>query len=99
MAYGEKKDLVKRTQSDKGLKDKAFKDVTDPKYDGYQKDQLQWFIIFLIKILKEVVLLMNQIISWQMNFISQLLENFKKEKFIHFLETILGVLILLICNH
>ena len=38
MAYGEKKDLVKRTQSDKGLKDKAFKDVTDPKYDGYQKD-------------------------------------------------------------
>ena len=38
MAYGETKDLVKRTQSDKGLKDKAFKVATDPKYDGYQKD-------------------------------------------------------------
>ena len=30
---------------------------------------------------------------WQMNFINQLIENFKKEKFIHHLETIFGVLI------
>ena len=33
-----------------------------------------------------------------MNFINQLLENFKKEKFIHHLETIFGVFIQLICN-
>ena len=37
MAYGKSKDLVKRTQSNKVLKDKAFKIASDPKYDGYQK--------------------------------------------------------------
>ena len=37
MAYGESKDLVKRTQSDKVLRDKAFKIASDPKYDGYQR--------------------------------------------------------------
>ena len=30
-------DLVKRTQSDKVLKDKAFEIATDPKYDDYQR--------------------------------------------------------------
>ena len=38
----------------------------------------------------EVVWLINQIINWQVNFINQLLENSKKEKFIHFLETTFG---------
>ena len=37
MAYGKSKDLIKRTQSDKVLKDKAFKIASDPKYDGYQR--------------------------------------------------------------
>ena len=37
MAYGKSKDLVKRTQSDKVLSDKAFKIASDPKYDGYQR--------------------------------------------------------------
>ena len=37
MAYGKSKDLVKRTQSDKVLKDKAFKIVSSPKYAGYQR--------------------------------------------------------------
>ena len=36
MAYGKTKGLVKRTQSDKVLKDKAFKIANDPNYDGYQ---------------------------------------------------------------
>ena len=31
------KNLVKRTQSDKGLRDKVFKVASDPKYDGYQR--------------------------------------------------------------
>ena len=35
MAYGKSKDLARRTQSDKALRDKAFKIATDPKYDGY----------------------------------------------------------------
>ena len=37
MAYGESKDLAKRTQSDKVLRDKAFKIASAPKYDGYQR--------------------------------------------------------------
>ena len=37
MDYGKAKDLVKRTQSDKVLTDKAFKIASDPKYDGYQR--------------------------------------------------------------
>ena len=37
MAYDKTKDLVKRTESDKILKDKAFKIASNPKYDGYQR--------------------------------------------------------------
>ena len=37
MAYGQSKDLAKRTQSDKVFRDKVFKIASDPKYDGYQK--------------------------------------------------------------
>ena len=37
MAYGKTKDLVKRTQSDKVLKDKAFRIASDSNYDGYQR--------------------------------------------------------------
>ena len=37
MAYGKLKDSVKRTQSDKVLRNKAFKIASDPKYDGYQR--------------------------------------------------------------
>ena len=82
MAYGKSKDLIKRAQSDKVLKDKAFEIASNPKYNGYQRGLAsKWFINFLIKNplrlinLNKVVLLMNQIINWQMNFINQLLEN------------------------
>ena len=37
MAYGKSKDLAKKTQSDKVLRDKAFKIASDPKYDGNQR--------------------------------------------------------------
>ena len=36
MVYVKSKDLMKRTESDKVLRDKAFKMASDPKY-GYQK--------------------------------------------------------------
>ena len=36
-AYGKSKDLAKGTQSDKILRDKAFKIASDPKYDSYQR--------------------------------------------------------------
>ena len=37
IAYGKYKDLGKRTQSDKVLKDKAFAIANNPKYDEYQR--------------------------------------------------------------
>ena len=37
MAYGDFKDLTKRTAADKVLRDIAFKIASDEKYDGYQK--------------------------------------------------------------
>ena len=72
MAYGKSKDLIKRTQSDKVLKYKAFKIASNPNYNGYQKglaSMVYKFAIFFC--------------NWQMNFIIQLIENLKKEKFIH----------------
>ena len=57
MAYGKSKDLIKRTQSDKVLKDKAFKSTSDPKYDGYQRGLASMVYKLLIKSLVEVVLL------------------------------------------
>ena len=39
MSYGKKKkDLAKRTQPDKVLRDNAFKTASDTKYDGYQRE-------------------------------------------------------------
>ena len=49
MAYGKSKDLPKRTQSDKVLRDKAFKIASDPKYDGYQRGLASMLYKFLDK--------------------------------------------------
>ena len=37
LVCGDFKDLKRRTQSDKVLKDKTFKIPNNPKYDGYQR--------------------------------------------------------------
>ena len=37
MAYGDFKDLTRRTASDKIMPDKAFDIAKNTKYDGYQK--------------------------------------------------------------
>ena len=37
MTYDKSKDLVKRTESDKFLRDKSFRIASDPKYDGCQR--------------------------------------------------------------
>ena len=48
MAYGDVKDLTKRTTSDKILRDKAS-DVRYHDMMDIKEVLLQWFIIFLIK--------------------------------------------------
>ena len=55
MAYGDFKDLERRTASDKVLRDKAFNIAKNPKYDGYKEGLLLWFINFLIKSRKVVI--------------------------------------------
>ena len=83
MTYGKYKDLVKRTESDKVLRDKAFKTASNPKYDGYEM-----VYKFFDKNLQEVLLNIWQINNLQMNFISQLLENLKDVKSILILKAI-----------
>ena len=94
MAYDKLKDLAKRAQSDKVLRENAFKIASDPKCDGCQRGLASMVYKFVIKHLVEVVLLLlSQIISWQMSFIDKSLENVRNKKFTHLLETILGLLI------
>ena len=90
MPYGYFEDLSRRTVSDKVLKDKIFNITRNPNTMDIKK--------FLIKRLLVVVLNLCQIKNQLKNFISQLLENFKKEEFILHLKTIFGVVILKICN-
>ena len=56
MAYEDFKDL-KRTASDKILRDKAFDIAQNPKYDGYQRWLASMVYKFLIKSLQAVVLI------------------------------------------
>ena len=60
MAYGDFKDLARRTASDKVLRDKAFDIGENPKYDRYL---FLWFTNFLIKSQQTAVLICMQIIS------------------------------------
>ena len=57
VAYGDFKDLTKRTIADKVLRDKAFKLIVIRYMMDIKEDWLQWYTNFLIKSHKEVVLL------------------------------------------
>ena len=64
MAYGDFKDLARKTASDKVLRDKAFNIAKNSKYDGYQRGLHLWFINFLIKspkILVSLIMRLNKI--------------------------------------
>ena len=99
MAYGKSKDLVKRTQSDKVLKDKAFKIASDPKYDGYQTGLASMVYNFFDKKFASLNTFSGSGITNEANYKlanelhKTIIRKFKKEKFIHFLETIFGMLI------
>ena len=78
MAYGKCKNLNKRTQSNKVLRNKAFEIASNPKYDGYQRGLASMvfkfliisLLLFQINPLKAVVLNLCQINNLQMNFIN-----------------------------
>ena len=53
VAFGKSKDLVKRTESDKVLKDQGFKIASDLNYDGYQRGLASMVYKFFDKKSKE----------------------------------------------
>ena len=61
--------------------------------NGYQRTLASMVYTFFDKKSKGGGIANELIINWQKNVIKQLLENFKKEKFIHFLEITFRVLI------
>ena len=89
IAYGKTKDLVKRIQSDK-----VFKIASNPNYDGYQRGLASMVYRFSDKkskgsgiVNKPNYQLPNELHKPIIN------KNLNKEKFIHHLETIFGLLI------
>ena len=63
MAYGDFKDLTRRTASDNILRDNAFNIAKNPKYDGYQRGLASMVYKFLIKNPKVVVVLKMKLIN------------------------------------
>ena len=76
MAYGKSKDLTKKTQSDKFLRDKTFKTATDLKYDSYQRRLASVAYKFFNKKSSGNGLDTDQIISSQMNLIKKVYSSF-----------------------
>ena len=56
MAYGDFKDLNRKTAANKVLLDKAFNIAKNPKYDGYQRGLASVVYKFLEKKLQVVLL-------------------------------------------
>ena len=75
MAYGDFKDLPRRTASDKVLHDKTFNITKILKYAGYQRGFFSMVYRFSNK------MKLNKMNNEQTNYVNQLLENLKNEKY------------------
>ena len=93
MAYGKAKDLANRTQSDKVLRDKAFKIASDPKYDGYQRGLASMVYKFFDKKSSGSGIDNEPDCQLANRLYKPIIRKFKKEKVIQLLKTIFGVLI------
>ena len=94
MAYGNFKDLKRRTQSDKVLKDKAFAVVSDPKYYGYLRGLASMVYKFFDKKSKGTgiknEIKENQKVAYELH--KPVIMKFKKRKFsFSFKDSIWGV--------
>ena len=92
--YGKSRNLEKRIQSDKFLRDNVFKIASDSKYDGYQRGLASTVYKLFDKKAsrsgvaaslanKSAIELQMNFINLQMNFTNRSLENSRKWKFIH----------------
>ena len=93
MAYGKSKDLAKRTQSEKVLKDKTFKFASDPKYDSYQRGLASMVYNFFDQKSSGSGIVNKPNYQLANELHKPIIRGFKKEKFIHLLEAIFRVLI------
>ena len=93
MAYGKSKDLAKRTQSDKVLRDKAFKFASGPKCDSYQRGLASMVYKFFDEKSSGSCIVNEPNYQLANELHKPIIRRFKKEKFIHLLEAIFGVLI------
>ena len=93
MAYGDFKNITRRTASEKILHDKAFSIAKNPKCDGYQRElpsmiytfSIKCSLCFQINLVLLVLLKMKicHIKNYQKDHTNQLLENLRKEKYTH----------------
>ena len=83
MAYGDFKDLYRKTLADKVLSDKAFNLAKDPKYDGYKRLLASLVYKSFDKKLLVVALKMKIFLikNWWKNYTNQLLETLIQEKY------------------
>ena len=94
MAYGDFKELVKRTAADKSFINKAINIAKYPKYDGYKRGLASMVYKFFdkktagsgIKSMQQ-----NEQLAEELH--KPIIKKFKKEKCIHHSKTIFGVLI------
>ena len=93
MTYGKSKDLAKRTKSGNVLRDKAFKIANDLKYDDYQRGLASMVYKFFDKKSSGSGIANEPNYQLANELHKPIIRKFKKEEFIHLLETIFGVLI------
>ena len=108
MAYGNFKDIDRRTASDKSLTDRAFNIAKNPRYDGYQRGLASMVYKFLNKKSSSLTdksvsgsgvnieVKPNEQLAKELH--KPIVRNFKKEQFIRDLKIIFRGLIQLICN-
>ena len=96
MAYGDFKDLKRKTFSDKVLRDKAFNIAKNPKYDGYQRGLASMVYKCFDKKSNGSVVVNNEIkqnLQLTKELHKLIIRKIKKEQFILDLKTIVRVLI------
>ena len=95
MAYGDFKDLKRRTFSDKVLRDKEFNIAKNPKYDGYQRGLASMVYKCFDKKSKgsgfNIEVKRNEQLAKELR--KSIIRNLKKEQFIQDLKIIFGKLI------
>ena len=96
MAYGDFKDLARRTASDKVLRDKAFNIARNSKYHGYQRGLASRVYKFFRKKSTGSGIKQNEQLTEEIH--KPIIRKLKKGKYIHHLKAIFGVLILQTCN-